>query len=161
MPLPQTEKTAQQRAGELHAAGDLTAAAELLAAALAKRESSELWSGWGAVQASRGETGDADRAFRQALRMNAQCRPAAENLGVLLDARGQFGEAQTYLAQALTEVDNNRRVATQCTNCIFWRRDSRYLLARPALLSVLALQSLFPRAQRPFFPRANPRRPAF
>jgi tetratricopeptide (TPR) repeat protein len=104
MPIPQTEKTVQERAEELHAAGDLTAAAELLAAALAKRESSELWSDWGAVQASRGETGDAERAFRRALRMNAQYRPAAENLGVLLYARGQFREAQAYLEQALTEV---------------------------------------------------------
>jgi tetratricopeptide (TPR) repeat protein len=111
MPIPQTEKTAQERAGELHAAGNLTAAAELLAAALAKQESSELWSDWGAVQASRGETGDAERAFRRALRMNTQCRPAAENLGVLLYARGQFGEAQTYLEQALTEVAHN---ATNC-----------------------------------------------
>lgn len=98
MPIPQTEKTAQERAGELHAAGDLSAAAELLAAALAKRESSELWSDWGAVQASRGATGDAERAFRRALRMNAQCRPAAENLGVFEDwphTRG-FGEQRAF-----------------------------------------------------------------
>lgn len=104
MPIPQAQKTPQERAGELHAAGDLTAAAELLATALAESESSELWSDWGAVQASRGEAGDAERAFRRALRMNAQCRPAAENLGVLLYARGQFGEAQTYLEQALAET---------------------------------------------------------
>ncbi len=104
MPIPQTQKTAQERAGELHAAGDLTGAAELLATALAESESGELWSDWGAVQASRGETGDAERAFRRALRMDAQCRPAAENLGVLLYARGQFGEAQTYLEQALAEA---------------------------------------------------------
>ncbi len=38
MPIPQTQKTAQERAGELHAAGDLTAAAELLATALAESE---------------------------------------------------------------------------------------------------------------------------
>jgi hypothetical protein len=38
MPIPQTEKTAQERAGELHTAGDLTAAAELLAAASAVDE---------------------------------------------------------------------------------------------------------------------------
>jgi tetratricopeptide (TPR) repeat protein len=104
MPIPQAQKTAQERAGEFHAAGDLTAAAELLATALAESESSELWSDWGAVQASRGETGDAERAFRRALRMNPQCRAAAENLGVLLYARGQFGEAQTYLEQALAKT---------------------------------------------------------
>jgi hypothetical protein len=113
MPIPQTEKTAQERAGELHARGDLAAAAELLATALAQRESGELWSDWGAVQASRGETGDAERAFRRALRMDAQCRPAAENLGVLLYARGQFGEAERYLEQALTA---DGKGATNCAN---------------------------------------------
>jgi hypothetical protein len=76
----------------------------LLAAALAKGESSELWSDWGAVQASRGETGDAERAFRRALRMNAKCRAASENLGVLLYARGLLGEAKTYLERALAEA---------------------------------------------------------
>ena len=101
MPIPQSQKTTQERAVDLHASGDLTAAAELLATAIAESESSELWSDWGAVQASRGEAGDAERAFRRALRMDAQCRPAAENLGVLLYARGQFGEAQGYLEQAL------------------------------------------------------------
>src|ERR1700759_2223401 len=104
MPKPQAQKTAQERAAELHSVGDLTAAAELLATALAESESSELWSNWGAVQASRGETGDAERAFRRGLRMNAQCRGAAENLGVLLYARGQFGEARTFLEQALAKV---------------------------------------------------------
>ena len=104
MPIPQAQKTAQERAAELHVGGNLTAAAELLATALAESESSELWSDWGAVQASRGETGDAERAFRRALRMNAQCRVAAENLGVLLYARGQFGEARTYLEQALAKL---------------------------------------------------------
>jgi tetratricopeptide (TPR) repeat protein len=101
MPIPHSQKTTQERAVDLHASGDLTAAAELLATAIAESESSELWSDWGAVQASRGEAGDAERAFRRALRMDAQCRPAAENLGVLLYARGQFGEAQGYLEQAL------------------------------------------------------------
>ena len=118
MAIPLTEKTAQERAGELHAAGDLASAAELLAAAIAKKESSELWSDWGAVQASRGETGDAERAFRRALRMNAQCREAAENLGVLLYARGSFGEAQTYLQQALAEA------AESATGSASSRRDA-------------------------------------
>lgn len=115
MPIPQTQKTTQERAGELHAAGDLTGATELLATALAESESSELWSDWGAVQASRGETGDAERAFRRALRMNPRCRPAAENLGILLYARGQFGEAQTYLEQALAEetADSTARASAK------------------------------------------------
>lgn len=118
MSIPQTQKTVQERAGLLHAAGDLTGAAELLATALAESESSELWSDWGAVQASRGESGDAERAFRRALRMDAQCRPAAENLGVLLYARGQFGEAQTYLEQALTKAGNDS------TGCASSRTDA-------------------------------------
>lgn len=120
MPIPQTEKTAQERAGELHAAGDLATAAELLAEAISKGESSELWSDWGAVQASRGETGDAERAFRRALRMNARCRTAAENLGVLLYARGLFGEAQSYLEQALTEVgETSTRSACSRTDAAY------------------------------------------
>jgi tetratricopeptide (TPR) repeat protein len=101
MATPQLKRDVHERACVLHAQGELDEAAQLLAAAIAEGESCELWSDWGAVQASRDKPDDAERAFRRALRMDRSYRPAAENLGVLLYAQGRFAEARPYLEQAL------------------------------------------------------------
>jgi hypothetical protein len=101
MPSPQLQPDVHESATELHARGELAAAAQLLSAALSQGESCELWNDWGAVQASRDRSDDAERAFRRALRMNRSYRPAAENLGVLLYAQGRLAEARPFLEQAL------------------------------------------------------------
>jgi tetratricopeptide (TPR) repeat protein len=101
MAAPQLKQDVQERASALHARGELDEAVQLLAAAIAEGESCELWSDWGAVQATRDKPDDAERAFRRALRMDRAYRPAAENLGVLLYAQGRFAEARRYLEQAL------------------------------------------------------------
>jgi len=105
MATSQLERDVHERAGELHAQGELDSAAQLLAEAISAGESCELWSDWGAVQASRGKAEDAERALRRALRMDGAYRPAAENLGVLLYAQGRLGEARPYLESALHQSD--------------------------------------------------------
>jgi tetratricopeptide (TPR) repeat protein len=95
------ERDVHEQANAMHARGELAEAAELLSAALAQSETSELWNDWGAVQASRGNSEDAERAFCRALRMEPDSRQVAENLGVLLFSQGRLADAREYLEQAL------------------------------------------------------------
>src|SRR5882724_5674723 len=96
-------------AADLYTQGRLNEAVQILSEQMMDGESAELWSDWGVIQASAGQLGDAERAFRKALRLNVTFTPAAENLGALLYAQQRREEAGPLLRLALKGAHEEQR----------------------------------------------------
>ncbi|HXZ11063.1 MAG TPA: tetratricopeptide repeat protein [Candidatus Sulfotelmatobacter sp.] len=89
--------------------GRVNEAIRLFAEAVAEGESSEIWNDWAAAQLAVRNTGDAERAFRRALKLQPDNHQAAANLGVLLATQGRAEEAIPLLEQCQAGLTENER----------------------------------------------------
>lgn len=94
-------------------------AVALLDAALARGETAELWNDWATVQCGSGNARAAEEGYRRALRLEANHRQAAVNLGLFLLSQGRLAEGAAFLRpheSTLTgeEREALRRFAGRC-----------------------------------------------
>jgi Flp pilus assembly protein TadD len=85
-------------------------AIRLFGEAVAEEESSEIWNDWATAQLAVRNSGDAERAFRRALKLQPDNHQAAANLGVLLATLGRTDEAIPLLEQSQPKLGENERV---------------------------------------------------
>ena len=74
----------------LYQRGDYPQAEQLIAAALAERESADLWSDWATVQLALGRQDNVEKAFRRAIALDATNTVAVLNLAVFLVSQRRF-----------------------------------------------------------------------
>ncbi|HYA89577.1 MAG TPA: tetratricopeptide repeat protein [archaeon] len=94
---------------EAFKAGRFNEAIRLFGEAVAEGESSEVWNDWAAAQLAVRNTGDAERAFRRALKLQPDNHQAAANLGVLLATQGRAEEAIPLLEKCQASLSENER----------------------------------------------------
>jgi Putative Zn-dependent protease, contains TPR repeats len=78
-----------------------TRGAELIAAEKANAERPEAWLSIGAFEAERGRPGEAEAAYRQALRLDPASAPVMVNLADLYRATGRDSQAEPLLRQGI------------------------------------------------------------
>lgn len=89
--------------------GQFNEAIRLFGEAVAEEESSEIWNDWATAQLAVRNSGDAERAFRRALKLQPANHQAAANLGVLLATLGRTDEAIPLLEQSQPGLGENER----------------------------------------------------
>lgn len=111
--------TKHQKGLEAFKDGEFNEAIRLFGEAVAEEESSEVWNDWATAQLAVRNSGDAERAFRRALKLQPNNHQAAANLGVLLATMGRADEAIPLLEQSQPGLGENeratvRRLLEQC-----------------------------------------------
>jgi len=99
----------REAAVELYGRGQYGEAAQLIAAALADRETSDLWSDWAAVQLALGRQENVEKAFRRAIALDPSNTVAALNLGVFLASQHRFLDAIPWLERGAAELAGTDR----------------------------------------------------
>ncbi len=109
----------RQPAAELYGQRQYRQAEQLIAAALAERETSELWSDWAAVQLALGRRENVEKGFRRAIELDQANTVAVLNLGVFLAAQRQFLDAIPWLERAVSQLagDDRAQAASLLENC--------------------------------------------
>lgn len=89
--------------------GRFNEAIQLFGEAVTQEETSEIWNDWATAQLAIRNSGDAERAFRRALKLRPENHQAAANLGVLLATLGRPAEAIPFLEQCQSGLGENER----------------------------------------------------
>ena len=89
--------------------GQFNEAIRFFGEAVAEEETSEIWNDWATAQLAVRNSGDAERAFRRALKLQPDNHQAAANLGVLLATLGRTDEAIPLLEQSQPGLGESER----------------------------------------------------
>lgn len=99
----------------------------------------EVWMNRGVLAAGR-DLAEAERCYREALKLNPELVPGHHYLGQLLAARGKLGEAAEELEAALTADPDAAEVHSELASLYMKMRPARPELARPHVDAAERLQ---------------------
>jgi tetratricopeptide (TPR) repeat protein len=110
---PAADEELYQRAAKLRSQGEFSAAADVLQQSLNLRESSARWREWASIQLALDDLGQAEKGFREAIKLNPQDTSAMANLAVLLEFLGRYEEADSCANSCPAEVLNQQQRAVE------------------------------------------------
>ena len=95
----------------LQQGGTLKDAIAILDKAIAQGETTQLWNDWASIQYAAGNATEAERGYKQALKLSGRDRTASVNLSCLLLRQGRMKEAAMVLAPSSTMLTEYERTA--------------------------------------------------